>query len=509
MITQPQPITDEPVRGVAPPPWINSLPGIERMRLYTRRLLPATPFARLTGYGIGHVSTGSLTGTLKASGHLVFPPAYNLSPLHVHALYGGGSTAVDAGMDIDPISISVQYFRPPRPQPGNFLARARVLNASSVFVSCSAEVEDPMGRLVGFATSQWRLRKVVPPPPSPPATIDAIEEATYSTPDPPDRPTIGGLPSPDLQARHGGLELWRMMMAGDLPLPPLMHTTGARWTSLEEGRAYVTMPASEWFCSSSRDIFPGALESLLNMAAGGTALTLWKPGQAIAGLEQTSHFFKSAIADGRDLTARGRVAHRSGNLILAEAEAIDADGDTLAVQHVTYALLDSRDSRRQEPERILATLLFTDIVDSTKHAERMGDTNWRRVLGEHNALVRQELGAYRGREVKTTGDGFLARFESPAAAIRCAKAIRDGMKRLHLEVRSGIHTGECEVHGTDLAGIAVHVAARIMAAARPDEILVSQTVRDLAAGSALRFSEGGKHELKGVAGEWRLVAVED
>jgi class 3 adenylate cyclase len=214
-------------------------------------------------------------------------------------------------------------------------------------------------------------------------------------------------------------------------------------------------------------------------------------------------------ADGRELHSRGRVAHRSGNLISADAELIDADGQTIAVQSVTYAALDPRTRQSVEPERVLATLLFTDIVGSTPHAERMGDAAWRSVLGEYEALVRRELGIYRGREVKTIGDGFLARFDSPASAIRSARAIRDGVKRLHLEVRGGIHTGECEEHGTDLAGIAVHVAARIVSLAAPSEILVSQTVRDLAAGSGTHFAARGCHKLKGVEEEYSLFAVEE
>jgi hypothetical protein len=213
--TIPRPVTDEPPRGAIAPPWLNSLSGIERMRLYARRALPATPFARLTGFAIGHVSTGSLTGTLKASGHLVFPPAYNLPALSSQALYAGS------------ITISVQYFRSPRPQPGNFLARVRVLNSSSLAVSSTAELEDPVGRLVGFAASQWGIRRIDPPPPSAPASIEPTGDAVYSTPDPPDRPSVGGLVPLDMQARHSGLELSRMVMAGELPPLPLMHTCGA------------------------------------------------------------------------------------------------------------------------------------------------------------------------------------------------------------------------------------------------------------------------------------------
>jgi class 3 adenylate cyclase len=203
------------------------------------------------------------------------------------------------------------------------------------------------------------------------------------------------------------------------------------------------------------------------------------------------------------------VSHRSGNLITADAEAVDADGRTFAVQSITYAVLEPRMRRPEEPERLLATLLFTDIVGSTLRAEQMGDAAWRSLLDEHHALVRAELGAHRGREVKTIGDGFLARFDSPASAIRAARAIRDGVKRLHLEVRGGVHTGECELQGNDLAGIAIHVAARIVALAGPNEILVSQTVRDLAAGSGIHFAARGKRKLRGVEGEYDVFAVED
>ena len=412
-------------------------------------------------------------------------------------------------MVLDPITISNQYFRSPRPQPGNFLARARVLNSSSVFVSCTAELEDPVGRLVGFAASQWGVRRIDPPPPAAPASIEPTDDAVYSTPDPPDRPSVGGLVPADLQARHNGLELSRMIMAGDLPPLPTMHTFGARWVSVDEGTVHAVMPASEWFCSRSHTLDPAAIESFLNIASTTAALTLSKPGESLAGLELTTRFLRPVPADGRELSSRGRVAHRSGNLLTVDAEAIDADGHTFAVQSLTYAVLDPRMHGPLEPERVLATLLFTDIVGSTLRAERMGDAAWRSLLDEHHALVRRELGIYRGREVKTTGDGFLARFESPASAIRAARAIRDGVKRLHLEVRGGIHTGECEVQGTDLAGIAVHVAARIVALAGPSEILVSQTVRDLAAGSGIRFSPRGSHQLKGVEGEYGLFAVED
>jgi class 3 adenylate cyclase len=161
------------------------------------------------------------------------------------------------------------------------------------------------------------------------------------------------------------------------------------------------------------------------------------------------------------------------------------------------------------PERALATVLFTDIVDSTRRAAELGDGPWRDLLDRHDALVRDELRRHDGREVKTTGDGFLATFGGPAAAIRCARAIIEEVRSLGLDTRAGIHTGECELRGTDVAGMAVHIGARIGALAAPGEVLVSGTVRDLVVGSVIEFADHGEHELKGVPGRWRVFAVAD
>jgi pimeloyl-ACP methyl ester carboxylesterase len=163
--------------------------------------------------------------------------------------------------------------------------------------------------------------------------------------------------------------------------------------------------------------------------------------------------------------------------------------------------------RGPEPDRVLATVLFTDIVGSTEQASKLGDRRWRQLLDRHHALVRQQLERYQGREVDTAGDGFLATFNGPARAIRCASAIQSGMPGIGLEVRAGVHTGECELFGDTIAGVAVHTGARVAAAAGPGEVLVSQTVKDLVAGSGISFAERGTHVLKGVPGEWRLYAV--
>ncbi len=163
--------------------------------------------------------------------------------------------------------------------------------------------------------------------------------------------------------------------------------------------------------------------------------------------------------------------------------------------------------RGPEPDRVLATVLFVDLVRSTERAAELGDRRWGGVLAQFKAIVSDELARFRGRLIETTGDGFLATFDGPARAIRCARAVLDGVHALEMQARAGLHTGEIELVAEDIQGIAVHLAARVMSSAGPDEILVSRTVRDLVAGSGLEFADRGSHELKGVPGTWQLYAA--
>ncbi len=161
----------------------------------------------------------------------------------------------------------------------------------------------------------------------------------------------------------------------------------------------------------------------------------------------------------------------------------------------------------KDPDRLLTTLLFTDIVESTTQAAERGDRRWRDLLDQHHVLVRAQLERYGGREISTTGDGFFASFASPTQAVRCALDVAKAVPALGVQIRAGVHTGEVEVRGDDLGGLAVHIAARVSAAAGAGEVVVSSTVKDLLAGSGLTFEERGEHELKGVPGTWRLFAA--
>jgi class 3 adenylate cyclase len=161
----------------------------------------------------------------------------------------------------------------------------------------------------------------------------------------------------------------------------------------------------------------------------------------------------------------------------------------------------------REPDRMLATVMFTDIVDSTSRAAELGDADWRQLLERHDSVIRRALERHRGQEVKRTGDGFLATFDGPARAIRAASTIADAVRALGIEVRAGLHTGECEVMNGDIGGLAVHIGSRVMGCAGPGEVLVSSTVKDLVVGAGIDFEDRGERELKGVPGEWRLWAV--
>jgi class 3 adenylate cyclase len=183
-------------------------------------------------------------------------------------------------------------------------------------------------------------------------------------------------------------------------------------------------------------------------------------------------------------------------------------GDTEAmIGDMEEFITGHRDYRADELERVLATVLFTDIVDSTRSAATMGDQHWRRMLDDHDQLAREVIGKHRGNLVKNTGDGILATFDGPGRAVRCALAFGSAAKQIGLPLRAGLHTGEIEVRGKDIGGIAVHAAARVMSHSGSDEVLVSRVVTDLVAGSGLRFAERGSFELKGLPGKWDLFAA--
>jgi class 3 adenylate cyclase/alpha-beta hydrolase superfamily lysophospholipase len=193
---------------------------------------------------------------------------------------------------------------------------------------------------------------------------------------------------------------------------------------------------------------------------------------------------------------------------LVELEGVDhfpSIGDITSITGEVEEFLTGH--RHQAPaDRVLATVMFTDIIDSTRRAAEIGDRSWRRLLEQHDQITHAEVGRFRGRVIKSTGDGFLATFDGPTRAVRCAAKLAKRMPELGIEIRSGLHTGECELRGDDIGGIAVHIGARVAALAGAGEVLVSNTVKDLVNGSGITFRGRGTHELKGLPGEWQLFS---
>ena len=355
-----------------------------------------------------------------------------------------------------------------------------------------------------------------PSPPPPPSELRRVDEAAYSTPDPYLRAVRSRLAPPEMLDEQGGLAFLQAYLQ-DRFLTPFSELTGCRIEAFDEQQGAVTMamtmPATELLCRFSRCVAPGAIASLANIASRTSGLVLVQPGQSFAGLAHSTSFFRAVPADGRLLRAEARGMIRGRGLAIADIDVYDADGQLAASAAQGVAqLIDSSKRQKQtvsEVKRILATLLFIDIVGSTEHARRLGDGGWRAVLSQHHNAVRAEILRCEGTEVDTAGDGFFVRFDSPAGALDCARAAREAVKRLGIDIRVGIHTGECELQGRTLTGMAVHVAARIQGLAGPGDILMSSTVKDIVAGSDARFEDRGQHSLKGMPGEWRLFSLVD
>jgi class 3 adenylate cyclase len=249
---------------------------------------------------------------------------------------------------------------------------------------------------------------------------------------------------------------------------------------------------------------------MANMTGWTAGMMTHRAGETLIGLEASVRFFQQLIADGRPVRAEARALLGSGDMLVCETTVYDADDQVIAICNASAVPIDNhrrRRTRRRPSERALCTILFTDIVDSTKRAEALGDRAWHSLLERHDEVARQEIARCAGLLVKRTGDGLLARFGAPARALECAMRLRDALAGLGINIRAGVHTGECEITDDDIVGVAVNLAARIEAAAAPGEVLVSSTVKDLAAGAGHGFESRGEHRLKGVEEPWRLWAV--
>jgi len=278
---------------------------------------------------------------------------------------------------------------------------------------------------------------------------------------------------------------------------------GLNAPSMRENKAFV-----QWFGRLERaSASPGAIQALFRADYESDVRHVLPSIQVPTLILHRKGDSLVPIAVGRDLAQKipgAKYVELPGEDHLLQS--LNQDDLDLLLDEVEEFITGAR--HRPDTDRVLATVMFTDIVRSTERAAEMGDLRWRGLLNDYYTAVRKELTVFRGREVNTAGDGLLATFDGPNRAIRCACSVRERLRPLGLEVRTRLHTGECELIGDDVGGIAVHIAARVAAMAEPDEVLVSSTVRDLVAGSGLRFADRGMHALKGVPDEWRLFLVE-
>jgi class 3 adenylate cyclase len=320
---------------------------------------------------------------------------------------------------------------------------------------------------------------------------------------------VRGLIPPNWFMGLTGIEGLRALSSGSWHTPTLT-LFGMQLQAISDGRLTAVVPASPWFCGDSRHVSPGMIANFINMGCWFSGFTLHRAGNSFAGLDDHVRFFHQPVADGRPMRLEANSVRGDGDQFIHEAALYDADNNLVARGNVMAVMIDNKRRKRQQrrvAERALCTILFTDIVDSTRAAGALGDKAWNALLEQHNDTARREIARCTGTVVKSTGDGLLARFATPAQGLDCAVRLRDALKGLGISIRAGLHMGECEIMDDDIIGMAVNLAARIQAAAQPGQVYVSSTVRDLVGGSNYQFESRGEHQLKGFEEPWRLWSV--
>ncbi|HVM39491.1 MAG TPA: adenylate/guanylate cyclase domain-containing protein [Acidimicrobiia bacterium] len=502
-------VIDEAVRGSLPGSAFYALPGIDRARLYNRDQAPRSPVHHLTGIRITQVVSGSAVVTVPASPWLAHPNGdYNVTFPAEAALEIAALTVAPPATRMVLRTFQYAQLRPCSPESGVFMGRATVIHTTRSLAFAEARVEDGEGRLIAHATGHVAMVPIEPAPA--PGPVTPADHPSYPTADPHRRPIDPAVVALfDHFASHGWQQAGPLMVAGELPTAPLHELLGVYDMEIEPGRVAQTMPASPWFQGIDPHVVPGLLTTVALDVFGGASLTHLEPGLDLAILSASGRFTRPVPADGRGLAFTAGATMEDDGALALECHIEDRDGTVAHLTGVALPVPIKGQARRAAPESILTTVLFTDIVGSTSAAERVGDAQWAQVLDAHRSIVRGELERFGGREVNTTGDGFLATFDSPRRAVECARSIRDGVRRVGVEIRAGVHTGECEVMGRDISGTAVNLASRIESCTRPGEVWFSGTVRDLLVGSGLTVQDEGPHELKGIPGEVWLFSLKD
>jgi uncharacterized protein (TIGR00369 family) len=408
--------------------------------------------------------------------------------------------------------LSVSFLRAPTIKSQTITGRGRLIHATRSLGLAEAALADARGRLLGHASSRCVLFRADP-------EILAARRLTEAR--------ASGLAEPYLREVEGevyGQDYWdttaglavMQQFVDESFLPPCFRLLGMRGVEAREGAMTMAMAASGWLCDGFGVLYAGAIAFLADAAITLAAGTTVPPGTAFSTIDLKLYLLRPVLPADGELMARATVAHRGRTIAIANCQITGPDGAVIAQAAGSVLILPGRNWQRPvhvadeitaESSRVLTTVLFTDIVGSTRRAAELGDDRWRQVLAEHHAVVREQIRRFRGREVDTAGDGFLVAFDGAARAVRCAMAARDQLRRIGLEVRSGVHAGECDESGGKLVGIAVHIGSRLLGLAQPGEVLVSSTVKDLVAGSGIEFDDRGEHTLKGIVGAWHLYAA--
>ncbi len=506
----------QPPRGAIWGPETLALSGLEMLRSNIARTLPDAPVSRLTGLRLSEVGLGMASAAMPASlwwqtGAGVF---FSGTVAFVADLALGSAvlTTAPAGMGVASSELSVSFLRAATIRSQTLICRARLIHGTRSLGLAEATIEDGRGRLLGHATSRCVL---FPMDPEVASARQADGERTSKLPDPYLAEIEGEVYGQEYWDTTPGLEAVRQLVAGEF-LPPALRLMGLRGLNASEGLVTMAMPTSGWHANARGVMYGGSLAWLADAAMNLTTLTTVPAATAFGPLDLKIHFLRPVFPGKGELTARARVVHRGRTVAVTHCDIFDPDENLVAQATGSQLILPGRpwdkplhvaEEFTADSGRVLITVLFTDMVDSTGHANRLGDGGWRVLLADYHAAVREQLQRYQGREVDNAGDGFLASFDGAGRAVRCASAIREAARGLGLEVRSGIHAGECEQSAGKLVGIAVHIGARLAALAAPGEILVSSTVKDLVTGSGITFDDRGERTLKGIVGEWRLYAA--
>jgi uncharacterized protein (TIGR00369 family) len=509
-------VARERPRGDLWGPEVLERTGLEMMRASIDQVLPDPPLTRLTGLRLTEIGLGVASAAMPASpwwqsGAGVFL-AGTIAFVADLPLASAALSTAPAGTIVTSSELSVSFVRPATIRSRSLIGRARLIHSTKSLGLAEGTIEDAQGRLLGHATSRCLLFHAEAGSLHP---LPAGGPPSSALPDPHLREVEGVVLGQDYWDSTSGIDFVRQVVGGHLH-PPLFTLFGIRAPEGGEGDVSVTMPSSGWLCNAFGVLYGGALAMLADCAMTMSVASTVPAATAYSPLDMKIYYLRPARPDGRDLTARARVTHRGRTIAVVTCEIVDVDGRVMAQASGSVLILPGRpwerpvhvaDEFTQDIDRVLATILFIDLVDSTGHAARLGDNRWKQLLQSYHAAAREEVQRFRGTEIDDAGDGFLMSFDGAARAVRCAAAIRARARALGLEVRAGVHTGECEMSGKKLVGMTVHAGARIAGVAGPGEILTSSIVRDLATSAGLSFQERGVRSLKGVPGEWPLYAA--